>query len=136
MTNACKFTERGSVTVTAHHDKEKKRLEVEVSDTGKGISKDRGAAGSAHGRLDRRRAASRVPIHTTSAARRSIAAGLFPGKRTIFYGFDMCKCVEKILLRHVADREEQMLARVLFVGGAAGNNCEITQHMLDNSFLE
>lgn len=40
VTNACKFTERGTVTIEANYDKEKQLLEVSVVDTGKGISKE------------------------------------------------------------------------------------------------
>jgi len=40
VTNACKFTQRGAVTVSARHDEERKRLEIEVADTGSGISKE------------------------------------------------------------------------------------------------
>eukprot|EP00928_Gymnodinium_smaydae_P007811 TRINITY_DN12796_c0_g3_i1.p1 TRINITY_DN12796_c0_g3~~TRINITY_DN12796_c0_g3_i1.p1 ORF type:complete len:613 (+),score=95.71 TRINITY_DN12796_c0_g3_i1:157-1839(+) len=38
LTNACKFTERGSITVSFRHLPPEKRLEVDVTDTGKGIS--------------------------------------------------------------------------------------------------
>lgn len=37
ITNACKFTDKGSVTVSARHDKANCILEVDVADTGKGI---------------------------------------------------------------------------------------------------
>mmetsp|Transcript_118481 Transcript_118481/g.330531 ORF Transcript_118481/g.330531 Transcript_118481/m.330531 type:complete len:1189 (-) Transcript_118481:202-3768(-) len=38
LSNACKFTERGSVTLSVRHLPEKKRLELDVTDTGRGIS--------------------------------------------------------------------------------------------------
>jgi len=38
VTNACKFTEEGSVTISSEYNKEAKMLEVCVTDTGKGIA--------------------------------------------------------------------------------------------------
>mmetsp|Transcript_87074 Transcript_87074/g.188463 ORF Transcript_87074/g.188463 Transcript_87074/m.188463 type:complete len:1152 (+) Transcript_87074:95-3550(+) len=38
LTNACKFTERGSVTLSARYLAEQERLEIDVTDTGRGIS--------------------------------------------------------------------------------------------------
>jgi len=40
VTNACKFTETGTVTIQARHLEEQNRLEVDVVDTGRGISKE------------------------------------------------------------------------------------------------
>jgi len=40
MTNACKFTERGSVSLSSRHLPETQRLEIDVTDTGRGISKE------------------------------------------------------------------------------------------------
>jgi len=40
VTNACKFTRNGSVSVSARHVPDEQMVEVDVSDTGVGISKD------------------------------------------------------------------------------------------------
>eukprot|EP00930_Biecheleria_cincta_P030170 TRINITY_DN2091_c0_g1_i12.p1 TRINITY_DN2091_c0_g1~~TRINITY_DN2091_c0_g1_i12.p1 ORF type:complete len:1000 (+),score=203.39 TRINITY_DN2091_c0_g1_i12:3-3002(+) len=40
LTNACKFTQKGCVSVQARHLPEEKLLEIDVSDTGKGISEE------------------------------------------------------------------------------------------------
>eukprot|EP00930_Biecheleria_cincta_P019766 TRINITY_DN15012_c0_g1_i8.p1 TRINITY_DN15012_c0_g1~~TRINITY_DN15012_c0_g1_i8.p1 ORF type:complete len:1104 (-),score=197.92 TRINITY_DN15012_c0_g1_i8:553-3864(-) len=40
LTNACKFTQQGSISLGARHLPEKKLLEIHISDTGKGISEE------------------------------------------------------------------------------------------------
>lgn len=40
ITNACKFTDNGSVTVRARHYPEREQIEVDVQDTGKGIEQN------------------------------------------------------------------------------------------------
>jgi len=40
MTNACKFTDRGTVSISCRHLPESQCLEIDVTDTGRGISKE------------------------------------------------------------------------------------------------
>lgn len=40
LTNACKFTQKGSISVAARHLPDKKLFEIDISDTGKGISEE------------------------------------------------------------------------------------------------
>mmetsp|Transcript_41501 Transcript_41501/g.72910 ORF Transcript_41501/g.72910 Transcript_41501/m.72910 type:complete len:1249 (-) Transcript_41501:354-4100(-) len=40
LTNACKFTDRGSITISFRHLREEKRLAIDIADTGKGISEE------------------------------------------------------------------------------------------------
>jgi len=40
VTNACKFTEKGSVSLSARHLPGQQRLEIDVTDTGRGISEE------------------------------------------------------------------------------------------------
>jgi len=40
VTNACKFTEKGTVSINANYYKDKQLLEIDVTDTGMGISKE------------------------------------------------------------------------------------------------
>jgi adenylate cyclase len=40
LSNACKFTEQGSVTLTARHEEDQQRVVLEVGDTGIGMAAD------------------------------------------------------------------------------------------------
>lgn len=40
LTNSCKFTDRGSITISHVHAKQQKLLQVSIADTGKGISEE------------------------------------------------------------------------------------------------